>query len=190
MNFNFTKSISIRKLFVCFLAISILFCLGGFNSTKAETLNGIPVNSVTTIQNSGSLTNEYEVNPQSGVIDNSVLKMGITASPTGPITGSWKYTSKVGNVTFVNLTMTLEYRKNFLHSWEEVGSVDFFYVGGLGLIEENEHTFYEETSAVGSYRLRFNGRITATNGYSEVLDRISKTVTGGGTIYTRFEEAS
>jgi len=190
MNFNITKSISMKKLFVGFLAISILICLGSINSVKAANLNGTPENSVITIRDIGSYTNANEISPQNVVIDNSVLKMDISASSLGPITGSWKYTSKIGNVTFVNLTMSLEYRKNFLDSWEEVGSVDFFYVGGLGLIEENEHTFREETTAVGSYRLKFNGTITGTDGLSKIINRVSKTVTGGGSMYTRFEEAS
>ena len=191
MDSELFKCFSMKKFAIMFFVISILLCCSTLNSTKAAPLNEFLDNSVVTIANGdSSFVTTNIVNPQSAIIDNSSMKITISSSPLGPITGGWKYTSKVGPVTSVALTMTLEYRKNFLHSWEEVGSVDFIYAGGQGLIEENEHTFFEETSKVGSYRVKFNGTITGTQGYSVVKDRVSCTVSGGGTIYMRLPNAS
>ncbi|QWU15687.1 hypothetical protein SAMN04487895_12735 [Paenibacillus sophorae] len=86
--------------------------------------------------------------------------------------GNWSFNYPGKMVTLVSLTMDLQYRKNFLDSWETVDGAGFYYPGGLGSTEENQSTFYP--TEAGQYRLHLTGNVSWI---------------GGGTICTLYSGA-
>lgn len=79
------------------------------------------------------------------------------------VTGSWYFTAPSGKlISSVNVNMTLQYRQNFLDSWDSVATYKFNYSGGLSNDERNQHTF--TTNATGQYRVNINGTFYTTDG--------------------------
>lgn len=175
-----------KKLLALFVVLGLLLTLSPFGNSKASAAepSTLPpsegIVSAPISEEGSTLT----ITPQSTVIDNKSIEVDITGK-LGMITGSFKYKSKVGPVTFVSLTMTLQYRENFLDSWEGVSTKSFVYAGGQGLIEENEANFPAYNT--GTYRIVMNGTVTGTEGFSMVSNRASASKKFEGGIITSSE---
>ncbi|MBW7473997.1 hypothetical protein K0T92_04525 [Paenibacillus oenotherae] len=91
----------------------------------------------------------------------------VVISPFGGVTGKWDFNYSGKIITFVNLVMELQYRKNFLFAWEEVDSETFIYAGGQGSNESNQ-SYFMPTDA-GQYRVKVSGTITNTTGSNYII---------------------
>ncbi|TQR32743.1 hypothetical protein C7Y47_11470 [Lysinibacillus sphaericus] len=100
----------------------------------------------------------------------------------GSLTGHWKYKANT-STRRVNITMKLNYRKNWLSSWEEYDSVYFNYAGGLGKIEENSQSWYPKKA--GQYRMCASGVITTVSGAPKMAACTGVVEHDGGTIIAK-----
>ncbi|MFF3923550.1 hypothetical protein [Paenibacillus lactis] len=177
-----------RKLIAAFVVMSLLLVLIPISTSNASAVedssevaegNVVTFTTPVTVNSDGSI----EVNPNvnsdgsneispTAIIDNSAMDLKVFGE-RGAIVGNWTYTSKVGPVTFVDVTMTLQFRKHWLHGWESVDARVFRYTGGAALFEENQATFAEKAKESGQYRIVMNGTITCRNGGSVIKDRAS-----------------
>lgn len=172
-----------RKLLAVFVVMSLLLTLNPINVSNASAVEGSSVveegasevteGSIVTFTTPVTVNSDesIEISPQA-IIDNSAMDLEVFGT-RGAIVGNWTYTSKVGPVTFVDVTMTLQFRQHWLHGWEDVDYREFEYGGGGALFEENQATFTSTATRSGQYRIVMNGTITCRNGGSIIKDRAS-----------------
>jgi hypothetical protein len=194
--------LTIKKTLAAFLIIGLLLVLAPFNEVGAAAVEPSIQNqqddsivTFTNTENTESLSLAPEATntdtPQAtvaprAIIDNSSMDITISGS-YGVLFGNYTYTSKVGIIQFVNLTMTLQYRENFLHAWEDKKTVPFVYAGGLGLIAQNQASFV--AGETGTYRIVMNGNISTSGGGSIITNRASSQIKmEGGVIIARGAE--
>ncbi|WP_368657094.1 hypothetical protein AB3Z07_13825 [Metabacillus halosaccharovorans] len=144
-------------------------------------LNGSdPFTSIKEINNDSSVQNDdSDITTLASYYNVSIDKL------FSGITGSWRYTG-TSTITRVYINMKLNYRENWLDSWDTYDSELFSYSGGLGLQEENEKTWYPTKK--GQYRVCASGTITRVTG-SVAVTGCSGTVShDGGIIISREKE--
>jgi hypothetical protein len=147
-----------KKIFSVFTALFLLFIIVPFGlvsaqeKTQAQSTNGVAQSgtSVTVVT--------YETNVVSPQKANFYVDLSVRN--TGGLLAQWTYSNPGKLITKVDLTMTLEYRENFLYAWKTVNTYRFSYPGGLGSKEQNEHTFYPDQK--GTYRVFVSGNIYHT----------------------------
>lgn len=185
LKFFSSKYLGVKNLFASFLIVGLLFSATPIaqasNFEQLEIVQNVTDNTVVTINNSvhSEYFNNDLVTPQSIIINNGALDIDIySKGPT--IFADWTYKSSLNNktgigyITSVSLTMTLQYREDFLHSWEDVETTQFIYAGGQGFTEENQDSFW--STREGTYRVVMSGTVTGTTGFTTVASKASKSI--------------